>query len=156
LDAGGLQSINEFEYLPLPAHELGAGLPTATIVKGHRSQGFELLGLGRDVSRPSPAAIGQDGTFMELAAVAVAVGFATLPPQVVERAGQERCSSEALFQKLRELLLDFEKLRTQEAELLAHEMGPRPICRSLTRYTYRERGMFEVRPKKEEKSQSEW
>ena len=37
LDAGGLQSIDEFEQLPLPAHELGAGLPTATIVKGHRS-----------------------------------------------------------------------------------------------------------------------
>ena len=37
LDTGGLQSIDEFEQLPLPAHELGAGLPAAAIVKGHRS-----------------------------------------------------------------------------------------------------------------------
>ena len=37
LDAGGLEGIDEFEQLPLPAHELGAGLTAAAIVMGHRS-----------------------------------------------------------------------------------------------------------------------
>ena len=41
---------------------------------------------------------------MELTAVAVAVGFAALSPQCVERAGEERSSSQALFQELRELM----------------------------------------------------
>src|SRR5208337_4009943 len=43
---------------------------------------------------------------MELTAVAAAVWFAALSPQGVERAGEERFSCEALFQELRELLLD--------------------------------------------------
>ena len=47
---------------------------------------------------------------MELTAAAAAVWFATLSPQVVERAGEELSSSEALFQELRELILDGEKL----------------------------------------------
>jgi len=46
---------------------------------------------------------------MELTAVAVAVGFAALSPQCVERAGEERSSSQALFQELRELMLDREQ-----------------------------------------------
>jgi len=73
LDAGGLQRIDEFEQLPVPAYELGAGLPTTTIVVGHRSERFELLGWGRDVPRPSLAAIGQDRALVELTAVATAV-----------------------------------------------------------------------------------
>src|SRR5208337_3794424 len=102
------------------------------------------------------AAIGQDGALMELTAVAVAVGFAALSPQCVERAGEERSSSQALFQELRELMLDREQLGAERAELLVHRWGPGGICRSLLIYTYREREMFEVRPGKREKSHPEW
>ena len=62
---------------------------------------------------------------MELTAVAAAVGFAALSPQGVERAGEQRSSSEAFFQELRELLLDREKLGAERAELLVHGWGPR-------------------------------
>ena len=75
---------------------------------------------------------------MELTAVAVAVGFAALSPQCVERAGEERSSSQALFQELRELMLDREQLGAERAELLVHGWGPGGICRSLLIYTYRE------------------
>ena len=61
---------------------------------------------------------------MELTAVAVAVGFAALSPQCVERAGEERSSSQALFQELRELMLDREQLGAERAELLVHGWGP--------------------------------
>ena len=54
---------------------------------------------------------------MELTAVAVAVGFAALSPQCVERAGEEWSSSQALFQELRELMLDREQLGAERAEL---------------------------------------
>jgi hypothetical protein len=93
---------------------------------------------------------------MELTAVAVAVWFAALSPQGVERAGEERFSSEALFQELRELMLDREQLGAERAELLVHGWGPRVICRSLSIYTYRKRGTFEVGPEKREKSHPEW
>src|SRR5271157_3490316 len=72
LDAGGFQRIDEFEQLPLPAHELGAGLTTAAIVVGHRSQRIELPRWGRDVPRPPLAAIGKDGALVELTAAATA------------------------------------------------------------------------------------
>ena len=74
---------------------------------------------------------------MELTAVATAVGFAALSPQGVERARQERCSCEARFEQWRELVLKIEELRAEGAELLVHELGPRPFCRSLLIYTYR-------------------
>ena len=93
---------------------------------------------------------------MELTAVAVAIGFAALSPQCVERAGEERSSSQALFQELRELMLDREQLGAERAELLVHGWGPGGICRSLLIYTYREREMFVVRPGKREKSHPEW
>ena len=74
---------------------------------------------------------------MELTAVAAAVGFAALSPQGVERAWEQRFSCEACFEQLRELLLGFQKFGAERADLLAHELGPRPICRSLLLYTYR-------------------
>jgi len=73
LDASGLQGIDELEQLPLPAHKLGAGLATAAIVVGHRSERIELPRWGRDVAGPSLAAIGQDSALVELTAVATAV-----------------------------------------------------------------------------------
>jgi hypothetical protein len=38
LNTGSLECIDEREQLPLPAYELGAGLTTAAIGMGHRSQ----------------------------------------------------------------------------------------------------------------------
>jgi hypothetical protein len=67
------------------------------------------------------AAIGQDGALVELTAAAMAVGFAALSPQGVERARQERCACEARFEQLRELVLKSEELRAEGAELLVHE-----------------------------------
>jgi len=131
LDAGGFQRIDEFEQLPLPAHELGAGLTTAAIVVGHRSQRIELPRWGRDVPRPPLAAIGKDGALVELTAAATAVWFAALSPQGVDRAGEQRFSSETLLKQLRELVLGIEELRAEGAELLVHGLSPRPICRSL-------------------------
>ena len=92
LNTGGLECIDEREQLPLPAYELGAGLTTAAIGVGHRSQRSELLGRRRDVPRPSLTAIGQDGAFVEFTAAAPAVRFAALPPQGVERSWEERFS----------------------------------------------------------------
>jgi hypothetical protein len=123
-DASRLQRIDKFEQLPLPAYELGPGLTTAAIVLGHRSQRFELLGWGRDVPRPSLAAVGKDGAFVELAAAAVAVGLAAFSPQGVERAWEKWFASEPRFQKLRELVLGRQKLGAERAELLVHEWGP--------------------------------
>jgi hypothetical protein len=80
LDAGSLEGIDEFEQLLLPAHELGTGLTAATIVVGHRSQRFELLGWRGDVPGASLSAIGQDSAFVELTAGTAAVGFAALSP----------------------------------------------------------------------------
>src|SRR5208337_4858442 len=131
LDAGGFQRIDEFEQVPLPAHELGAGLTTAAIVVGHRSQRIELPKWGRDVPRPPLAAIGKDGALVELTAAATAVWFAALSPQGVDRAGEQRFSSETLLKQLRELVLGIEELRAEGAELLVHGLSPRPICRSL-------------------------
>jgi hypothetical protein len=116
---------------------LGAGLATAAIVVGHRSQQSKLLRRGRDVPRPSLAAIGQDGAFVEFTAATVAVWFAALSPQSVERAWEERFSSEELLEQLRELVLGLEELSAERAELLVHKLGPRRICRSLSLYTYR-------------------
>ena len=76
---------------------------------------------------------------MELTAVAVAVGFAALSPQCVERAGEERSSSQALFQELRELMLDREQLGVERAELLVHGWGPGGICRSLLISSFHEK-----------------
>jgi hypothetical protein len=81
LNTGGLESIDDREQLPLPAHELGAGLATAAIGVGHRPQRSELLSRGRNVPRPSLAAIGQDGAFVELTTAAPAVWLTALPPQ---------------------------------------------------------------------------
>ena len=88
---------------------------------------------------------------MELTAVAVAGGFAALSPQCVERGGEERSSFPALFQELRELMLDREQLGAERAELLVHGWGPGGICRSLLILYLREREMFEVRPGKGKK-----
>jgi hypothetical protein len=137
LDARSLQHIDELEQLPLPAHQIGTGLTTAPIVASHRLQRAELLGFGRDVPRPSLAAIGEDGALVELTAAAAAVWFAALSPQGVERAREEWCSPEALFEQLRQSLLGLEELRAERAELLVHELGTLPICRSLSLYTYR-------------------
>jgi hypothetical protein len=49
LDAGGVKVIDEFEQLPLPANELGAGLSATAIVVRHVLQRLDMLGLGRDV-----------------------------------------------------------------------------------------------------------
>jgi len=57
------------------------------------------------------AAIGKDGAFVEFTAAAPAVGFTALSPQGVERAWEERFSSEAHFEQLGELLLGLEELR---------------------------------------------
>jgi hypothetical protein len=121
LDTGSLQGIDEREQLPLPAHELGSGLTAAAIVLGHRSQRFELLGLRRDVPRPSLPAVRQDGALVELAAAAVAIWLATFSPQSVERAREERFSSEPRFQQPRELLLGRDKLGAERAKLLVHK-----------------------------------
>jgi len=131
LDARSLQGIDELEQLPLPAHQMGTGLTTAPIVTSHRLQRAELLGWRRDVPRPSLAAIGEDGALVELTAAAAAVWFAALSPQSIERAREERFPSEALFQELRELMLDREQLGAERAELLVHELVPLPICRLL-------------------------
>ena len=64
---------------------------------------------------------------MELTAAATAVWFAALSPQVVERAGEELSSAEALFQELRKLMLEGEQLGAKRAELLVHGWGLRPI-----------------------------
>jgi hypothetical protein len=83
------------------------------------------------------ATIGQDGALVELTAAAMAIGFAALSPQGVERAWEQRFSCETLLKQLRELVLEIEESRAKGAELLVHEWGPRPICRSLLLYTYR-------------------
>ena len=43
---------------------------------------------------------------MELTAVAVAVRFAALPPQGIERSWEERFSCQAILKQLRKLLLE--------------------------------------------------
>jgi hypothetical protein len=62
---------------------------------------------------------------VELTASTAAVGFAALSPEGVDRAGEERFPSEAIFEQLRELLLELEELRAEGAELLVHGWGPR-------------------------------
>ena len=74
---------------------------------------------------------------MDVTAVAAAVWFAALSPQGVERAWEQRFSCEACFEQWRELLLGLQKFRAERADVLAHELGPRLICRSLILYTYR-------------------
>ena len=78
-----------------------------------------MLGWGRNVPRPSLAAIGQHGAFMEFTAAAMAVGFAALAPQRVERAREERFSSQTRFEQLRELLLGLEELGAEGTEFFA-------------------------------------
>ena len=123
LDAGGLEGIDECEQLALPVPSL-RGLDEWSDRRWSSYARSELLGLGRDVPRPSLAAIGKDGAFVEFTAAAAAVGFAALPPQGIERAREERFSSEAHFEQLRELLLGLEELRAEGAELLVHGLGP--------------------------------
>jgi DNA-binding IclR family transcriptional regulator len=130
LNTGGLECIDEREQLPLPAYELGAGLTTAAIGMGHRSQRIELLGRRRDVPRPSLTAIRQDCALVKFTVAAPAVRLAALPPQGIERSWEERFSAEAILEQLRKLLLELEQLRAEGTELLAHEWGPRVFCRS--------------------------
>jgi hypothetical protein len=54
------------------------------------------------------AAIGEDGALVQFAAAAVAARLATLSPQGVERARQQRFTSEAGFEQAGEKLLSLE------------------------------------------------
>jgi hypothetical protein len=122
LDAGGVKVIDELEQLPLPADELGAGLSATAIVVRHVLQCLDLLGQGRDVPRATLSAVGKDGAFMKLAAVAVAGRLAALSPQRVERARQERLATEGGLEQARQELLELEDLCAEGAEALVHEM----------------------------------
>jgi hypothetical protein len=119
--AGGVQGIDEFEHLPLPADELGAGLPAAAVLIGQVTQRREVLGGGREVAWPAVAAIGEDGALVQGAAAAVAAGLATLAPQGVERARQERFPAEAGFEQAGQAQLRLEQLRPESAKALVHE-----------------------------------
>ena len=137
LNTGSLECIDEREQLPLPASELGAGLTTAAIGVGHRSQRSELLRWRRDVPRPSLTAIRQDGAFVEVTTATPAVRFAAFPPQGIERSWEKRFSCQTILKQMRKLLLEFQQLRAEGAELLVHRWSPRVFCRSLLLYTYR-------------------
>ncbi|HEX3676295.1 MAG TPA: hypothetical protein VHU79_02720 [Sphingomicrobium sp.] len=116
LNAGVLECIDELEQLSLPAHQLRAGLSAASIRFGQLLNGLEVLWVRRDVLRWSLPAIGEDAAFVEFAASAMAGGFAALPSQGVERAGQERLPSEAVFEQTRQELLGLEKLGPEGTE----------------------------------------
>ena len=113
LNTGSLECIDEREQLTLPASELGAGLTTAAIGVGHRSQRSELLRWRRDVPRPSLPTIRQDRAFVEFTAATPAVRLAAFPPQGIERSREERFSAEAIFEQLRKLLPKREQLRAE-------------------------------------------
>jgi len=66
------------------------------------------------------AAIREDGALVQFAAAAVAARLATFSPQGVERARQQRFTSEASFEQAGEKLLSLEELGAERAKTLVH------------------------------------
>jgi hypothetical protein len=119
-DAGGMQGIDELEELPLPADELGSCLPATTIVIGHVSEGFEVLGGWGDVAWLALATIRKDGALVEVAVAAAAGWFTTLAAQGVEGAGHEGLAAEAGFEQAGQELLKPAELGAEGTEVLLH------------------------------------
>src|SRR5208283_2555184 len=120
LDASSLQGIDDIEQLPLPAYELGARLSAAAILLGQITQSREVLGRRREVAWLALPAIGEDGALVQFAAAAVAARLATLTAEGVERARQQRFTSEASFEQAGEELLSLEELGAERAKTLVH------------------------------------
>jgi hypothetical protein len=79
-----------------------------------------VLGRSREVAWFALPAIGKDGALVQFAVTAMAARLATLSPQSVKRARQQRFTSEANFEQAGEKLLNMAELRAERAKALVH------------------------------------
>jgi hypothetical protein len=129
----GFDAVDERQDLTLQPQQLRAGLAELPVVVGEFSHGGELFGREGEVSRPALAAVAQHGAGVQFSSGTAAGGLSATAAEGIERAGQEWLAAEEGFQQGGELLLEFEELPAEGAEVVRHGSSRRKrvvgVCR---------------------------